>query len=286
MKNYVLFQESPANITALNMKAMSDLDGSAIDSVAPPKSKSCGGCDKELPIAMFNKNARAHDGLQSQCKDCNKQYREAMLAQYIGLSKFKICNKCAVELPIVNFGKDSRKDDGVHNTCKKCFNAAKKEYRRQNPEVIQQAKKKYREKYYEENKAKARQYYEENKERLLRGAKANRTGKEGYIKIMLYSARHRAKDKGWDFDLDLDELVSIAPDCCPVDGLSFDWERQLDDDETLPLTIPSLDRIDSSRGYTKDNVMIIGDKWNRWKNNMNLEDLELLIQYVRSVTKN
>jgi hypothetical protein len=31
--------------------------------------------------------------------------------------------------------------------------------------------------------------------------------------------------------------------------------------------------------------MIIGDKWNRWKSNMNLDNLELLIQYVRSVTK-
>ena len=264
---------------------MLELASSSLDSPASLEGKFCGGCNKELPITMFNKNARAHDELQSQCKDCNKQYREAMLAQYVGLSEFKVCNKCAIELPIVNFGKDSRKDDGVHNTCKKCFNAAKKEYRRQNPEIIQQAKQRYAEKYYQENKAKARQYYEENKEHLLQEAKVKRTGKEGYIKTMLHSARNRAKKKGWDFDLDLEELLSIAPDHCPVDGLPFDWKRRLDDDRTLPLTVPSLDRIDSSRGYTKDNVMIIGDKWNRWKSNMNLDNLELLIQYVRSVTK-
>jgi hypothetical protein len=262
-----------------------DLDGSVFESVALFQSKVCGGCKRELSIAMFNKNVRARDGLQRRCKDCNKQYREAMRAQYIGLSEFKTCNKCALELPIVNFGKDSRKDDGVHNTCKKCFNAAKKEYKRQNPELIQQAKKRHKEKYYEENKAKVRQHYQENKDQILRESKLKRTGKEGYIKIMLSSAKYRAKKKGWAFDLDLDELLSIAPDCCPVDGLPFDWERRLEDDRTLPLTIPSLDRIDSSRGYTKDNVMFIGDKWNRWKSNMNLDNLELLIQYVRSVTK-
>ena len=116
-------------------------------------------------------------------------------------------------------------------------------------------------------------------------AKESRTGKEGYIRTMLNSAKARAKRKGWDFDLELNALLGIAGDCCPVDGLPFDWDRQLEIDNALPLTVPSLDRIDSSRGYTKDNVMIIGDKWNRWKSNMGLDDLEQLIQYVRSVTK-
>jgi len=272
-------------MAALRLKIVPDSHGSVFESVALFQSKVCGGCKRELSVAMFNKNVRARDGLQGHCKDCNKQYREAMRAQYVELSEFKICNKCALELPIVNFGKDSRRDNDVHNTCKKCFNTAMKEYRRQNPEIIRQARKRYGEKYYQKNKAKARQYYEQNKEHLLQEAKSKRTGKEGYIKTMLQSAKSRAKKKGLEFDLDLDKLFSIAPDHCPVDGLPFDWERRLEDDKTLPLTIPSLDRIDSSRGYTKDNVMIIGDKWNRWKSNMNLDNLELLIQYVRSITK-
>jgi len=79
--------------------------------------------------------------------------------------------------------------------------------------------------------------------------------------------------------------MAITGDYCPVDGSPFDWDRQLEIDSTLPLATPSLDRIDSSSGYTKDNVTIVGNKWNRWKSNMNLGELELLIQYVRSVTK-
>ena len=270
---------------ALHPTTVSDLDHSKLSLPLPPASKHCGGCSQDLTVLMFNKSARTRDGLQAQCKDCNKRYRENMLAQYEGLSEFKVCNKCAIELPISKFGRDSRRSDGVHNTCKKCFNAARKEYRRQNPEVIQKVKKKYKEKYYEENKRKVRQHYEENRDQILAMAKQGRTGKEGYLRIMITSAKSRAKHKGWEFDLELNALMMVANDYCPVDGLPFDWDRQLENDSTLPMTIPSLDRIDSFRGYTKDNVMIIGDKWNRWKSNMNLDNMELLIEYVRSVTK-
>ena len=288
-KNKCFFRGYPANIAALRLKVVPDLNGSVFESVVLFQSKVCGGCKRELSVAMFNKNVRARDGLQGHCKDCNKRYRENMLAQYEGLLEFKVCNKCAIELPISKFGKDSRRSDGVHNTCKKCFNAAIKEYRRQNPEVIQKAKKKYNEKYYEENKTKARQqarqHYEEHRDQILAMAKQGRTGKEGYLRTMIASAKSRAKQKGWEFDLELNDLMMVANNYCPVDGLPFDWDRQLENDSTLPMTIPSLDRIDSFRGYTKDNVMIIGDKWNRWKSNMNLENIELLIKYVRSVTK-
>ena len=180
-----------------------------------------------------------------------------------------------------NFYKDASRKDGLSNKCKPCTYVKQCKYKENNPDTI----KAIRQKYYENNKDKFRQYYRDNKEQRLATAKQSRTGKEGYLKSMLYSAKSRAIKKGWEFNLDLDILMAIASDYCPVDGLPFDWERQLDYDKTLPLSIPSLDRIDSTRGYTKDNVMIIGDQWNRWKNNMNLEHLELLVQYVRSVTK-
>ena len=101
---------------------------------------------------------------------------------------------------------------------------------------------------------------------------------------MLQAAKSRAKKKGWEFNIDLDYLYAIAPEKCPVDGREFDWERKLENDNTLLLSIPSLDRIDSTKGYIKGNIAIIGDQWNRWKNNMNLDDLHKLMQYVRGVT--
>lgn len=156
-----------------------------------------------------------------------------------------------------------------------------RQYKKKNPERIKKDKKKY----YDENQAKLRQYYQDNREWILRNAKQSRTGKHGYLKAMLYSAKSRAKKKGWDFDLDLDYLITMAPDRCPVDNREFDWNRRLDQDSTLPLSIPSIDRIDPSVGYTKGNIAIIGDQWNRWKNNMQLNDLLTLTKYVCSFTK-
>ena len=193
----------------------------------------------------------------------------------------KKCSSCQVTLSLDKFYKDSSRRDGLTNKCKRCSYARSVKYVEKNPEIIKAEK----QRYYARNAEKLRKYYSDNRERILATAKESRTGKEGYIRTMLNSAKARAKRKGWDFDLELNALLGIAGDCCPVDGLPFDWDRQLEIDNALPLTVPSLDRIDSSRGYTKDNVMIIGDKWNRWKSNMGLDDLEQLIQYVRSVTK-
>ena len=154
-------------------------------------------------------------------------------------------------------------------------------YKKGHPERIKKDKKDY----YDANREKLRQYYHDNKEWILRNAKQGRTGKYGVLKTMLQAAKSRAKKKGWDFDLDLDYLHAIAPEECPVDGRGFDWDRKLERDSALPLTVPSLDRIDSAKGYIKGNVAIIGDQWNRWKSNMKPSDLRTLMQYVCGATE-
>lgn len=36
------------------------------------ETKICPKCGKELPVSEFSKNSKAKDGLQSQCKSCQK----------------------------------------------------------------------------------------------------------------------------------------------------------------------------------------------------------------------
>lgn len=37
--------------------------------------KLCKGCNTAKPVNNFSKHCKSKDGLQSRCKDCNKQYR-------------------------------------------------------------------------------------------------------------------------------------------------------------------------------------------------------------------
>jgi hypothetical protein len=71
-------------------------------------------------------------------------------------------------------------------------------------------------------------------------------------------AKDRAKKRGLDFNLSLDEVV--FPDVCPILNIKLehgnqDWQ-----------TSPSIDRIDNSKGYTLDNIIVVSALANSIKN--------------------
>ena len=80
------------------------------------------------------------------------------------------------------------------------------------------------------------------------------------------AARSRARRKGIEFDLLLEDIV--IPEQCPVLG--------------IPMDHPSLDRFDPTRGYTADNVRVISMRANMIKNDATVEDLERILAYMRS----
>jgi hypothetical protein len=200
----------------------------------------------------------------------------------------KQCTACSLLLPLSNFSIDSSRHDGLEHRCRDCEAKRARLYRQNNPERRKATKKAYYDANREKFNEASRQRYWANPDEINAIAKQKRIGKEGCLKVMLHSAKARAKKKNWDFDLDMDYLMSIVTDCCPVDGKPFDWDREREltrDGDFFDCSIPSIDRTDSSKGYVKGNIAIIGDKWNRWKSNMELNDLLLLTQYVQSVTK-
>lgn len=81
-----------------------------------------------------------------------------------------------------------------------------------------------------------------------------------FIFRALSHAKSRAKKLGLAFDL-LPEEIKI-PKECPL--LSIPLSFYGGD------SAPSLDRIDNSKGYTKDNCWVISNKANRMKNNASL----------------
>lgn len=188
----------------------------------------------------------------------------------------KKCTRCKSLLSDDHFHSDAYRSDGLSNKCKDCHRVAMRQYKEKNADKVKQEKRKY----YAANRDKFRQYYHDNKERIREQSKKTRSTFEGAIKTMFQSAKTRARKGNLDFDLTIDFLASIAPTHCPVDGQPLDWKKEIDNNGRPHATSPSLDRIDPAKGYTMDNVRIIGDKWNRWKNNMTVQDVNLLQRYM------
>lgn len=87
--------------------------------------------------------------------------------------------------------------------------------------------------------------------------------------------RERCRRKHIRFDLDVEAL--IYPTECPI--LDIPITRKLKRDN-----YPSFDRVDSTKGYTNENVRIISHKANRMKQDNSIETLERLLQYMKGHT--
>lgn len=82
---------------------------------------------------------------------------------------------------------------------------------------------------------------------------------EAELRTVLHRARSRARARKLKLDVDLEFLVSLwhrQKGRCAVSGLSFSEEWK---DEAFVKTPfgPSLDRIDSSKGYERENVRLV-----------------------------
>jgi hypothetical protein len=85
------------------------------------------------------------------------------------------------------------------------------------------------------------------------------------------NARRRAKERGCEVDLTPEWLLQNLPERCPLLGLEFVFSSGVLTDNT-----PTVDRKDSSKGYTMDNCWIISAKANRMKTNASTREIELL----------
>lgn len=78
------------------------------------------------------------------------------------------------------------------------------------------------------------------------------------LMVIISNSRGRAKKLGMDHSLTLDQLQAIAASqgyCCSVTGLLFSNEK-IGHANSRPY-FPSLDRKDSSKGYTPDNCRLV-----------------------------
>lgn len=90
---------------------------------------------------------------------------------------------------------------------------------------------------------------------------------------MLKAASQRARKKGIPIDLQLQDIE--VPTHCPVLGIPLHGTSARYD-------VPSLDRLDNTKGYTKDNVNVISYRANSLKSDATLEELEAIVKWWRA----
>jgi hypothetical protein len=139
----------------------------------------------------------------------------------------------------------------IFGACSECKKQIDKNYKENNKEHIKEYHKKYTKENYSTEKR--RQKYIDN------------------VELELYHhAKHRAKQKEMEFNITKDDI--IIPERCPVFDIPITFENKDN--------VPTLDRIDSSKGYIKGNIQVICFKANRLKNNSTIEELKKIISYM------
>lgn len=124
---------------------------------------------------------------------------------------------------------------------------------------------------------KYKKYYSENKRKIFDQRNVFGRTKPGIKASMLKGARRRAKEKGVPCTLQSADLPDI-PDYCPI---LQTIKLQKGEGKMTPAS-PSLDRIDPKLGYVPGNVQIISSRANTLKNDGSIEELTLVLEWMKS----
>ena len=153
------------------------------------------------------------------------------------------CISCGIIKSITEFYKSKNSKDGMRHTCKNCMKLSARNYNRSDEAkfmAIERDKNKWR----------------DSPERML-----------------LSNARFRAKKNNIEFSLNRDDIV--IPNVCPVLGIPI-----IIGSGKVNYNSPSIDRIDSSKGYTKKNSRIISWRANVVKSDASLDELVMILSYM------
>lgn len=116
------------------------------------------------------------------------------------------------------------------------------------------------------------QYYSDNKQKLRE--RNHKWNENNYEKRMLAVARCRARIRNLEFNITSEDIK--IPDICPY--LQITLTRLCG--QGRHDSNASLDRIDSSKGYTKDNIEIISALANKMRQNATAEQLILFAKNI------
>ncbi len=166
----------------------------------------------------------------------------------------KTCSKCLIEKKESEFFKMGGQRNGLRRECKLCTYARKKKYPKQK---LTKAQKKAR---YEAHKRWRKKDLNGAKQKAEIMKKKYRSTWQG--KFVHWKAGAKARGIMWDLEL---EYLKSLPLICFYTGEELVLE--INQSNTI-----SIDRIDNSKDYTKDNIVFCTWSVNMMKNNLNRQD--------------
>lgn len=104
-----------------------------------------------------------------------------------------------------------------------------------------------------------------------------------FAKQLVRNAKSNATSKQLEFALTPFDILPL-PILCPVLQLALNYEASGGENGQPSSNKPSVDRIDSTKGYTKDNVQVISWRANRLKNDATLEELVALGAWAKRLS--
>jgi len=166
--------------------------------------------------------------------------------------KTKACSSCNQEKFLSEFTLNKASKDGLQYKCRSCDTEYQKKRRLEKADSIKQYGKAYQ--------------------------KKRKESFDYRLQMLLNASKQRANIKNRENTLTLQDIKDKYPldGKCPVFGFDLEFNSA-----GFRETSPSIDRIDSTKGYTPDNIQIISWKANRLKSYATLEDLEILVAFMK-----
>jgi hypothetical protein len=135
--------------------------------------------------------------------------------------------------------------------------------------------------YHNLNDDDKKKYIEYNKVSFKNWASNN------IIRVRVLAAKHRAKKKGLEFDIDVNfitELLITQEYKCKYSGVLLNTTEIGSETNFLNPNTLSIDRLDSKKGYTRDNVVLVTAIVNSMKNDLSETDFMNVIKLVAGYT--
>lgn len=99
------------------------------------------------------------------------------------------------------------------------------------------------------------------------------------VKTIYNRLKASAKKRNISFTLELTDLYDLSyPITCPILGMPLKFNRGSAEDNSY-----SIDRIDSTKGYDIDNIVVISLKANKLKSNATVEEMEMLSNFYNQL---